>query len=89
MIPKLPPEPQLKITPDMMRSFKTLTCDCGGQLFESGVVIKKISPLISPSGKEEAYPLEVLVCRACGKVPNELNIGNMLPEQVLATKKLL
>jgi hypothetical protein len=78
---------QIKITPDMMRNFKTLTCDCGGMLFESGLVLKKISPLIAPSGKEELYPMEVLICKNCGKVPTELNTGDMLPEQVLAEKQ--
>ena len=81
--------PKINITPEMMRDFKTLTCDCGGQLFTTGIVIKKISALISPSGKEEMYPLEVLICQSCGKVPNEVNANamNMLPSSVLATPK--
>ena len=78
--------PQIKVTADMIKTFKTLTCDCGGMLFEAGIVFKKISPLVSPSGNEELYPLEVLVCKKCGKVPNELNTSNMLPNEVLAKK---
>lgn len=78
--------PKVNITPDMMRSFKTLTCDCGNQLFTPGVVIKKISAIVSPSGQEELYPMEVLICTECGKVPNELNTLGMLPEGVLALK---
>ena len=84
---KIPQKPKVNITPDMMRSFKTLTCDCGGMLFHNGVVIKKISAIISPSGEEEAYPLEVLVCEKCGKVPNEIDGMKMLPKEVLADKK--
>ena len=84
--PPPPAAPKVSITPDMMQSFKTLTCDCGGQLFQSGIVIKKISALISPTGKEEMYPLEVLVCMNCNKVPNESNMMNMLPAGVLAKR---
>lgn len=78
------PTAQIKITPDMMKSFKTITCDCGGMIFEQGIVLKKFSAIVSPSGKEEVYPMEVLVCKACGKVPSELNVGGMLPEEVIA-----
>lgn len=84
-----PINPQIKITPDMMKSFKTVTCDCGGMLFEQGVVIKKISPLISPTGNEESYPITVLICKKCGKVPSELNkteFQGMLPDEVIAKK---
>ena len=81
---KVPPMSAPKLTTEMMKAFKTLTCDCGGMLFQEGIVLKKISPLVSPSGKEELYPLEVLICRKCGKVPSELDTGNILPADVLA-----
>lgn len=84
-----PQAPQVKITPEMMKSFKTVTCDCGGMIFEEGIILKKISPVISPSGREETYPLEVLVCKKCGKIPSELNIGDMLPDEVIAKKLTL
>lgn len=80
-------QPQrVSLTPDMIKSFKTLTCTCGGMLFHSGVVFKKISPLISPSGKEEIYPLEVVICQNCGKVPRDFNNPDVLPEEVLSQK---
>jgi hypothetical protein len=78
--------PKIKITPDIIKQSKTLTCDCGGMLFQNGAVFKKLSALISPSGKEEMVPLDVLVCTTCGKVPTEFNIGNILPDEVLAKK---
>ena len=79
-----PKGPQIKLTPEMINSFSTLTCDCGGQLFHPGIIFKKISPLISPTGKEELYPIEVLVCDSCGKVPNETNTMQIIPQSVLA-----
>jgi hypothetical protein len=75
---------RVNVTPEMMKSFKTVTCDCGGQLFHAGFVIKKISPLISPTGKEELYPIEVIVCEECGKVPSEFVAADMLPNNVVA-----
>jgi hypothetical protein len=78
----------INITPETMKKFPSLECDCGGKLFHSGLVFKKISQFVSPSGKEELYPLEVLICNKCGKVPNELNMYDMLPEDVLAKKKI-
>jgi len=77
---------KVQITPEMMKAFKTVMCDCGGMLFEPGLVLKKVSPLIAPTGKEELTPIEVLICKKCGKVPNELNLHGILPEQVLAQK---
>jgi hypothetical protein len=46
-----------------------LECSDKNTLFESKVLFKKISPLVSPSGKEELVPIEVIVCTKCGKVP--------------------
>lgn len=80
------PTQKISLTPDMIKSFKTLTCTCGGMMFQSGVVFKKISPLISPSGKEEIYPLEVVICQSCGKVPRAFNNPDVLPEEVLSIK---
>lgn len=76
---------KMKITPEMMKNFKTLTCDCGGMLFEPGWFFKKLSPLVSPTGKEELYPIEVLICKSCGKVPSEL-ATELLLDEVLAKK---
>ena len=80
---------KIKITPDMVKSFKTLTCTCGGQLFQTAVVIKKISALVSPTGQEVDYPIEVLVCMNCNKVPrtSEDPTTKMVPDLVLSAPK--
>jgi hypothetical protein len=76
---------KIKITPEMVKNFKTVTCTCGGQLFQTGVVIKKISALVSPTGQEVDYPIEVLVCMNCHKVPrSEDQVTRMLPDSVLS-----
>jgi hypothetical protein len=44
-------------------------CTGGNKLFDKKYLYKKLSPLVSPTGKAELFPLEVLVCTKCGKVP--------------------
>ena len=79
-----------QITKEMMKNFKTLECTCGGMIFDTGFVFKKVSPLLSPSGKEELYPVEVFICKQCGKVPVEFfsQLG-ILPDEVLAKSNLV
>jgi hypothetical protein len=81
--------PRVNITPEMMKNFKTVTCECGGMVLETAIILKKISAIISPTGKEGLYPLEVLVCKKCGKVPSEINIDDMLPDEIVAKKNLI
>ena len=78
-----PTQARIKITPEMIKNFKTVTCECGGMVFESALVLKKISAIVSPSGQEEMYPIEILVCKKCGKVPKELNVDGILPDEIL------
>lgn len=80
------PEQRVSITPDVIRQSKNITCDCGGILFRTGMMFKKISQFISPTGKEEVFPIEVLICEKCGKVPNEFNTQKIIPEELLAKK---
>ena len=48
-----------------------IVCKCGNKVFIQAVVLKKISALISPSGKEEIVEIPVYVCSKCGEVPEE------------------
>jgi len=79
-------ETRIPITPDIIRQSKTLTCDCGGTLFHNGLIFKKISQFVSPTGKEELFPMEVIVCEKCGKIPTQFNAHNIIPEELLAHK---
>ena len=43
---------------------------CGNSyLFESALMFKRISPILSPTSKEEFVPVEVMLCKNCGKIP--------------------
>ena len=48
----------------------TIQCDdCGNYLFITANVIKRISPILSPTGQEALVPVQVYSCGNCGKVP--------------------
>ena len=44
---------------------------CEGIAFISCYLIKKLSPVISPSGKETIIPVETFVCNGCGNINKE------------------
>ena len=44
-------------------------CECDGQVFEPSLMFKKLSSLLSPTGKEEMVPVEVFKCSVCQKIP--------------------
>lgn len=79
----------MQITLDNVKDAKQVTCDCGGAMFTEKMMFKRISSFISPTGKEELYPVQVIVCDACGKVPSELNPHGIVPEEYLAIKKII
>ena len=61
-----------QLTEAEILALPTLECDCGGIVFEAVVVFKKMSMLISPTGKEERVPLNLMFCKKCGKIPSAL-----------------
>ena len=84
-----PRETQLRITPEQIASSPTIACDCGSKLFEEGMIFKKLSPIISPTGREEVFPIQVVLCKGCGKIPSIFDIDGVIPKELLATKKLI
>jgi len=45
-------------------------CACGSKTFDSGIMVKKVSMILSPSGKEEIIPVDIILCKSCGKIPS-------------------
>lgn len=41
---------------------------CGGEIFKEACVIKRVSPLMSPTGQETVIPVGTFMCAACGHV---------------------
>tara|TARA_R100001510_G_scaffold50919_1_gene50291 strand:+ start:64 stop:288 length:225 start_codon:yes stop_codon:yes gene_type:complete len=55
----------------------TITCEeCGNASFIQAFFLKKISALMSPTGKEAIVPMQVFSCGNCGTIPkNMINLG--------------
>lgn len=49
-----------------------IKCDCGGTIFETATVFKRVSAIVSPSGRDEVVPVDVYVCKKCGKVLSDM-----------------
>ena len=56
---------------------ESLKCDaCGNYTFIKSYFIRRISPLMSPTGQEAMIPIEVFACGNCGKVPDKMIPSN-------------
>ena len=48
---------------------ETMPCQkCGNSIFIQGYVIKRISAIVSPTGKEMIAPVQVFNCGNCGEM---------------------
>ena len=47
---------------------ETMKCEyCGNYVFIKGTVLKRLSPLVSPTGQEAIVPIEIYSCGSCGE----------------------
>jgi hypothetical protein len=44
---------------------------CGNHTFEQIHFMRRLSPIVSPTGKAAMIPLPTYACNACGRVPDE------------------
>lgn len=64
-------------------------CECGGMTFKTVSMVKRLSALMSPDGKEHLIPVEVYICDKCNKVPSFISKEIPgLPEELKAVKSL-
>jgi len=58
----------------------TIVCDeCGNASFIQAFFLKKVSALVSPTGKEAIVPIQVFSCGNCGAIPK--NVMDQIGEQ--------
>jgi hypothetical protein len=70
--------PKTEVQVDLKKA-DTIKCDdCGNYLFITANVIKRISPILSPTGQEALVPVQVYSCGNCGKVPKMFLEGSGL-----------
>ena len=62
-------EPGLKINAN---DLKDICCEeCGGKIFRSVQMFKRLSAIMSPTGKEQIVPIPVFRCDDCGHINAE------------------
>ena len=66
------PQQQSQVQVDL-NDAETMKCDeCGNAVFIPAFFLKRLSPLVSPTGQEAMIPIQVYSCGNCGKVPDKL-----------------
>lgn len=61
-----PQQPQLNV--DLSKA-DDITCErCGNYTFEQVMLMKRMSALISPTGKEAVVPIPTFSCNSCGHI---------------------
>lgn len=66
---------------NITQTTETICENCGKEAFQEAVILRKISALLSPTGKEGFVPVPVFACVACGHVNNDF-----LPKELRKTK---
>lgn len=45
---------------------ETIVCQCGSMVWENCFIVKRVSPLQSPDGKEAFVNIPTVICKKCG-----------------------
>ena len=55
------------ISASQLAQAESVVCEsCGNHTFVGVMMMKRISPIISPTGKEAVVPIQTFACNACG-----------------------
>lgn len=75
-----------------LSSAQDVTCDnCGNYTFQEVALMKRISALVSPTGKEAIVPIPTFSCNACGFINKQflpVKMDNQSEQPAPATPKL-
>ena len=66
-----PPQTNVNIKLDDLTDIKCNECE--SEYFRSVMLMKRLSPLVSPTGREQIVPIQIFRCDDCGHV-NEVFI---------------
>lgn len=71
---------QQQINVDLSNA-QDITCEnCGNYTFSEVLLMKKLSALISPTGKEAIVPIPTFACNACGYINKQFLPASMRNE---------
>jgi hypothetical protein len=75
------PLPKAPVKLDLAQA-ETLKCDeCENVLFIQSFMMKRVSALMSPSGKEELLQIPIMSCGNCGAVNADM-LGDLNPDEL-------
>lgn len=64
-----------------------ITCDnCGNYTFQEVALMKRLSALMSPTGKEAVVPIPTFACNACGFINKQFLPVRMRDEDIAANE---
>ena len=67
-----PQQPQQqKVNIDLSQADDVKCDSCGNYTFTPILMMKRLSPIISPTGKEAIIPIDTFACNACGFINKE------------------
>lgn len=68
--PNIPQQTSVQV--DVNKMTDVVCANCGGHFFNLIFLFKKLSALLSPTGKETIIPIEAYACNDCGTVNKDL-----------------
>ena len=72
---------QQNINVDLSAAVDVACAKCANTTFREVAFIKRVSPLVSPTGKEALVPIGTFACAACGHVNDEFDPNRRLTPQ--------
>lgn len=60
-----------KMNFDLSQAQDVVCASCGNYTFEEVVLMKRLSAIVSPTGKEAVVPIPTFACNACGFINKE------------------
>tara|TARA_Y100000310_G_C20621710_1_gene783687 strand:+ start:539 stop:787 length:249 start_codon:yes stop_codon:yes gene_type:complete len=79
MNPNINAPPQQHAQVDLTHATDIVCDGCQNTVFQLGCFIKRLSEVVSPTGKEMIVPVQTLQCTSCGHIneefrPQEFNV---------------
>ena len=65
-----------------LSSASDVVCEsCSGRVFVAVALIKKVSALVSPNGREINAPIQTFACHKCGHINAEFDPTQQVPSR--------
>jgi uncharacterized Zn finger protein len=69
-----------QINVDLSQAQDIVCENCGNYTFEEVLLMKRLSALVSPNGKEALVPIPTFACNACGYINKQFLPASMRSE---------